>query len=121
MFGLIKKMFIVLLSNIVNVSNHTKCISLSNQKCMIQPTFINLHLNEYSQEFHYYPFTVKLDKCVGSCNILNHLFNEVCILNKTKDLNLSVFNMVTGKNESKILTKDISCKSKCRFYGKNVI
>ena len=41
---------------------------LSNQKCMIQPTFINLHPNEYSQEFHYYPFAVKLDRCVGSCN-----------------------------------------------------
>ena len=26
---------------------HTKCISLSNQKCMIQPTLINLYPNEY--------------------------------------------------------------------------
>ena len=32
MFGIIKKMFIVLLSSIVNVSNHTKCVSLSNPK-----------------------------------------------------------------------------------------
>ena len=39
-----------------------KCVSLSNQKCMIQPTLINLHPNEYSQEFHYYPFAVKLDR-----------------------------------------------------------
>ena len=31
-------MFIVLLSNVVNGSNHTKCISLSNQQCMIQAT-----------------------------------------------------------------------------------
>ena len=43
MFGLIKKMFMGLLINIVNASNHTKCVSLSNQKCEIQPTFINLH------------------------------------------------------------------------------
>ena len=42
-------MFIVLLSNIVNGSNHTNNVSLSNQKCMIQPTVINLHPNEYSQ------------------------------------------------------------------------
>ena len=49
-----KKMFIALLASIINVSTHTKCVSLSNQKCEIQPTFINLHLNEYSQEFHYY-------------------------------------------------------------------
>ena len=32
----------------------------------IQPTLINLHPNEYTQELHYYPFTVKLDRCVGS-------------------------------------------------------
>ena len=32
------------------------------QNCIIQPTVINLHPNEYSQEFHYYTFTVKLDK-----------------------------------------------------------
>ena len=33
MFGIIKKMFIILLSNIVNGSNHTECVSLRNQKC----------------------------------------------------------------------------------------
>ena len=59
MFGIIEKIFIVLLTSIVNASNHTNCVSLSNQKCMTQPTLINLHLNEYSQEFHYYPFAVK--------------------------------------------------------------
>ena len=30
-------MFIVLLSSIVNDSNHTKCVSSSNQKCDIHP------------------------------------------------------------------------------------
>ena len=54
-------MFIVLLTSIVNPRN---CISLSNQKCEIRHTFINLHPNEYIQELHYYPFAVKLDKCV---------------------------------------------------------
>ena len=29
--------------------------------------------------------------------------------------------MITGKNESKILTKDILGECKCRFDGKNVI
>ena len=58
---------------LVNGSSYIKSILLSNQKCMIQPTLINLHPNEYSQEFHYYPFTVKLDRCVGSCNTLNDL------------------------------------------------
>ena len=52
MFGLIRKIFIGLLSSIVNASNHTKCLSLSNQKYKIQLTLINLHPNKYIQEFH---------------------------------------------------------------------
>ena len=44
---------------------------------MTQPTLINLHPNEYSQEFDFYPFAVKLDRCVKSCNILNDLIKSV--------------------------------------------
>ena len=62
---------------------------------MIQPTLHNLHPNKYSLEFHYFTIT-----------------------NKTEDLNLSVFNMITEINESKNLIKDISCECKCRFDGK---
>ena len=38
---------------------------LSNKRCMNQTTLINLHSNEYSQEFHYYAFAVKLDKMIN--------------------------------------------------------
>ena len=115
MFGLIQKIFIGLLTGLANGYNHTKFVLLSNQKCKIQPTLINLHPNEYSQEFHYYPFAVKLDRCVESCNTFDDLSNKVCVPNKTEDLNLSIFNMTTGINELKTLTKHISCKCKCRF------
>ena len=111
-------MFIVLLSSMANSSNHTKFISLSDKKCEIQLTLINLHPNQYSQEFHYYPFAVKLYRCVGSCNTQNNLSNKVCLTNKTKkDLNLSVLNIITGINQSKTLTKHISCECKCKFDG----
>ena len=40
---------------------------------------------------------VKLDKCIGSCNTLNDLSNTVCVANKTEDLNIHVFNTITGK------------------------
>ena len=49
-------MFIVLLTGIVSASKDTKCVSLSNQKCIIQPAYINLHPNKYSQKFHYKNF-----------------------------------------------------------------
>ena len=88
MFGLIKKMFLGLLTDVVSASNHTKCVSLSNQKCGIELALINLHQNEYIQELHYYPFPFKLDRCVWSCNTINDLSNKVYVPNKTEDLNL---------------------------------
>ena len=36
---------------------------------------------------------------------------------KTEDLNLSVFKIITGISESKTLTKYISCECKCKFDG----
>ena len=98
-------MFIRLFSSIGNASNHTKCMLLRNQKCMTQPTIINLHPSGYSQELHYYQFAVNLDGCLRSCSTLNDLSNKVCVSNKTKDLNLSTFYMNTG----------ISCECNCKF------
>ena len=39
-------MFIALVTSIVNACNYTKCVSLNNQKCGIQPTLNNLYPNE---------------------------------------------------------------------------
>ena len=66
-----------LLIKIINASKHAKCVLLSNQNRDIQATLINLHPNEYSQGLKYCPFSVKLDRCVPSCNTLNDLSNKV--------------------------------------------
>ena len=55
---------------------------------------------------------------MGIFNTYNDLSNTVCVPNKTEDLNLSVFNMIAGVNESKTLIKQISCKCKCNFDGR---
>ena len=115
MFHFIKQIFIGLLIGLADASNQAKCVSLSNQKCMIHPTIINLHPNEYTQGLHYCSFAINLDTCVGSCNTLNDLSNKFCVPNKTEDLNLGVFSMIAGINKSKALTKHILCKCKYKF------
>ena len=45
-------------------------------------------------------------------------YYKVCVPNKTEDLNLNVFNMVLGINESKALKKHIAYKCKCKFQGR---
>ena len=84
MLELTKKVFIGLLTGQVNWSNDKNCVLLINQKCEVQPTLIDLHPNEYYQEFHYYPFSVELDRSLGNCNTLNDLSNKVCVPNKTR-------------------------------------
>ena len=58
---------------------------------IVHTKFINVVLidySPYSQEFHYYPFSVKLDRCAGSCNTINDLSNNRCVAINTEDLNL---------------------------------
>ena len=78
---------------------------------------ISLYKNFTIQEFHYYPFSVNLHRCVGGFNTLNDLSDKVWAPNKTELWNLSVFAMIAGINESKTLIKHISCECKCRFDG----
>ena len=42
------------------------------------------------------------------CNTLDDLSNKVCVQNKTKDLNLHVFNMITAINELRTLKKHVN-------------
>ena len=58
MFRLINRMFAVLLTGIVNASNHAKFVCLSNQKLMNQFNLINIRPKEYTRGLCYYPFAV---------------------------------------------------------------
>ena len=60
---------------------------------------------------------VKLDRCAGSSSTLIDISNKLCMSNRTEDWNLSVFNMITGINESETLTKYVSCECKCKIDG----
>ena len=88
---------------------------------MTQSTFINLRPNEYCQELRHYLFVVNLEGCAGSCNTLDDLSSRVGVPNETEDLNLHVFNIITGINKSRTLTKHISCKYECKLDSKKFI
>ena len=67
----------------------------------IQSTLINLHPNEYSEEFHYYPLAVKVDRCVGSSNTLSDLPNKVCVPERFRRFTCKCVQYDYRKNESK--------------------
>ena len=78
---------------------------------MIRPTLIDLN----PVGLKCYPFMISLDECSGSYHSVDYLSTEVCVLSKTKDINVKVFNMITNKNEAKTKGKHISCDCKCKF------
>ena len=78
MFEFIKQIFTTAMMffgcNLSNV-NPLKYVSMSNQECKIRPQIVNVS----SDEPTYYPYSVKINKCSGSCNNINDLFAKVCI------------------------------------------
>ena len=58
----------------------TKCMSLSNESCMVRPTVIDLN----PIELNYYPFMISLYKCNEICNAIDDLSTKICIPSKTK-------------------------------------
>ena len=92
-------MVIILLTSIVNASNHTKCVFLNDQQCMTQPTLINSDPNERIEGLQYCPFAVNLDRGMGSCNTFDDLSNRIHIFTFDDLCNrILVFNMVIRIN-----------------------
>ena len=63
----------------------------------------------------------KFEICIGSCSTFNELSNKVCVPNKTEDLNLSAFNMITGINGLKTLTNIYHSNLDVNLIEQNVI
>ena len=77
MFGFIKRCFftgLAFLSTLTSI-NLLSCISKNNQECKVRPQIININ----SKEFILFPFSVKTNKCNGSCNIINNPYAKLCI------------------------------------------
>ena len=81
MFCLIKVFIVLLRISESLVRGWTKCLFLNDEPCMVRPTLIDLN----PVELRYYPFMISLDKCTGSCLILNVLSSKICVPKEIKD------------------------------------
>ena len=70
--------------------NSLKFISMSNQERKIRPEVINVNSDEPS----FYPYSVKINKCSGSCSNINNPYAKICIPDVVKNINLKVFNLI---------------------------
>ena len=57
-----------------------KCVSMNNQECKVRPEILNISSNEPS----FYPYSILVNKCSGSCNNINEPYAKLCIPNVVK-------------------------------------
>ena len=62
-----------------------------------------------------YPFSIKVNKCSGSCNTINVPYAKLCVPDVAKNINLKVFNLVSWSNQTKHIEWYETCKCKCRL------
>ena len=114
MFGLIKKVFFIAMTffnfNLSNV-NSLQCISMKNQECKIRPEVINVNANNPM----FYPFSVKVNKCSGSCDNISDPYAKLCVPDVVKNMNLKIINLVSWSSQTKQIKWHESCKRECRL------
>ena len=112
-FRFAKKVFFIgltILSNFTNI-NSLNCISIKNQEFKIRPQVVNINRNNSI----FYPFSIKINKCIGNCNNINDPYAKICVPDIIKNLTVKVFNLVSRTNETKFIECHEKCKCMCRF------
>ena len=69
-----------------------------------------------SNETLFYLFTVSVIKCHGNYNTINDSYVRICVPNKVKkNMNVKVFNLISGVNKTGFLVPHEPCECKCGF------
>ena len=65
--------------------------------CSIRTTIIDINSNEPS----YYSYSIKINKCSGSCNGINDPYSTLCVPDVVKNINVKIFNLMSRTNETR--------------------
>ena len=81
--------------------NSLECVSMNNQECKIRTEIINLNTNEPM----FYPYSIKRNRCKGSCNTINNPYAKICVPDQIKNANVfkntKVFNLMSKTKETR--------------------
>ena len=90
-----------------------QCVSVVNQKCMPRPKIIEV--NEVIGEALFYAYNVLVNKCSGSCNMLDDPMARLCVPNIIKTVNWKVYNFLMRLDETRNVLWHESCKCVCKL------
>ena len=88
-----------------------ECMSMINQKCVSRPKIINVNADEPV----FYPYSIKVNKCSGSCNNIKNPFAKLCVPDVVKNINVKVFNLMSRINETRGIVWHETCICVCRL------
>ena len=92
-----------------NSKGPIRYVSPNNHECQTRPTLANIN----SDETIFYQFTVSDNKYGGSCNTVVNPFVRVWLPNEVKNVNIKVFNIILGLNQTTVQHE--SCECKCEL------
>ena len=91
--------------------NSLECISMNNQEYKARPKIIDLNNNEPV----FYPYSIKVNKCSGSCSNINDPYAKLCVPDIIKNMNVKGLNLMSRINETRQIIWHETCKCICRL------
>ena len=95
MFPFFKKIFCIrslFLSSLV-ITTPLSCISIKNEACKVRPKIVDVNSNNSI----FCPFSIKINKCNGSCYNINNPYAKICVPDVIKELNVRAFNLMSTR------------------------
>ena len=87
---------------------------MHNQQRKIRPQLMNVNSDEPS----FYLYSIKVNKCSGSCNNINDPYEKLCVPDVVRNINIKVFHLMSRTNETRNVEWHETCKYKCRLVDK---
>ena len=70
---------------------------MNNQKCKSRSGIIDVNTNEPV----FYPYSITINKCKGSCNTINDPYPKSCVPDTRENINVKVLNLISRTNETR--------------------
>ena len=84
---------------------------MNDQECKIKPVIMAINSDEPS----FYPYSVEINKCSGSCISTNGSYDTLCVPDVVRNTNVRVFNLISRTHERRHIECHESCQCKCRL------
>ena len=83
-------------------TNSLKCVSINNGECKIRTEIINLNTNEPML----YSYSIKINRCKGSCNKINDPYAKIYVPEQIK-LSTFIKKMMLYKTHNQVIGRVI--------------